>query len=587
METILAPDDKALTPSTSSWSTQVAPSTSVLAHLGESVQLVSQNAEPAPVSAQTAGHEALHKDSSLPPVFGAFHVQGGEALQSQNEAEEGEVSDTGKTPTPEVRGSPSIAVKQEDEDNDVILVDGPPGASSRQLPGNTVSSRRTSVPLALNVGSTYSGRTASKDTSSQSVEPQFLRSGQRRTAGGRASPPKVNAARKERSERGIESSGSTRNREDFTRSRDSTSERRRKRAPDRRHDERDRTERRESAHVHQRKRRRRRSYTSSSGSSETSGSYSDDSSSSEYSGSSSSYTSSRSRSSTPERRRRRHRTAHHPTYAPQYLPQYSAVPVPMQMQLPLTVMHQPFEEELSRQQLSHMYRNMPSDPAELNVRASTSYASSPPRQAQNSFSFPDQADPAGLSMSAQPVHMRNSAPPMHPARAQAISNGQGSNPYEPSPPYNGQDRRRNGGPHSTAAMRRNVSGWPDPPPPAPRRNAGWPDDRPNRPRQDRRLPAAQSSWGGDNDQPASRADAWGGPSHSNSRPASGSAWGDHPSGGKADPWGDSATGDVVSSNDPWGSPPSASASTKPGEKAKGNVWGDGDSSTNNGSSAWA
>lgn len=502
--------------------------------------------------------------------------------ENASEMEEGQVTDSGKTPTPEAPKESSVPkVKHEiEEDDDLVLLDGSGASDSRASGSANLGKRRTSIPLAVNVGSTYSGRTASITAASQSVEPRAStstlpssREDRQSTRRRRTDSREGSSKRKRSSRRRRETDSPNR----YSQSPESLRDRRSSRRPGGRAASRkERTSR-----PNGKKRRRRRSYTSSSES------YSSSSSSSEGSGSSyssSSYTSSRSRSYSPDRRRRRQARHSRQHYIPQHQLPYSAVPVPMpmqmQMQPPVTMLPTQTEEELSRQQLSHMYRNMPSNPAELNVRPTAAFTASPPRAAQNSFAFPGQSDGHLMGSPNQSIHMRGVAGNIHPARAQAMAST-ASRPYEPSPPYNGHDTRGRGQPggHSLPA-RPNATGWPDPPPPAPRRNAGWPDDRPNRPRPDK--PPSQSTWGAANtrSQPARDVRA------ESSSKASGSGWGDSAS-TVADPWGDTPASTAPASasvNDPWGSP-GAAPSTAPAEKPATSAWG-GDLPAKPGSSVW-
>lgn len=339
------------------------------------------SAEPASVAVvpDPSFHATLHVRADKGSLLASMRPP----QPAESETEEGELTDPAKTPTSE-----SMIVKDELEDDDVRMLDRYGAAtSSRQLSSKADGARRTSIPLALNIGSTYSGQRGGNGTASESVEPHAStstsKSGSHHRSSGRHkhSEEDETASRKRRSSRArTEKVSSTGNRE--------ASSRKRRRDLPHRSEERGASRRPTSSRSSNRKKRRRRSYTSSSesSSSSSSSSYSDESSSSGSSGSSSSYTSSRSRSTSPDRQRRRHRPSHRPQ--PLHQPQYSAFPVPMRMQMPLAIIPTQSEEELSRQQLSHMYRNMPSNPAELGLRATTSYTASPPRPAQNSMAFP-------------------------------------------------------------------------------------------------------------------------------------------------------------------------------------------------------
>lgn len=482
------------------------------------------------------------------------------------------MSDPCKTSIPETSANKQLAkVKQEECDDDIVLVGTSNSRSHRQLSG--------SVPLA--VGSTYAGRKASYGKGNNSKERSDTHESSNVVP--RDSYQEEEVRRESRSPsrlRRLERRHSTkRRREEDTSSREAVilhgSDRK---ASSSRHKDRSSRSRRHSVdRQSSRKRRRQRSYSTSSGSSSCSGSASDESYTSGSSGSSS-YSSSVSRSSSPVRHRRHHRSRHVYPAPPPIT--YSAMPVPVQMPMPV-IMPTPPEEDMSRQQMSHLYRNMPSNPSELTVRASTSYAASPPRPAQNNFNFPGYAERAPTLPPNQALQMSGSAAGnVHPARAQAMSAGFGQSPYEPNQAETGysngsgygNNRRGNSAYTSRPPPRPNGTGWPEPAAREPRKTSDWPDDRPNRPRQDRsagggqgnsrpsrhlELNASASAWGDS----SGASDAWGASN------GSGNAWGANSPKYQGS---DTKTAAALDSN-PWGSPLASSTADK-GKSAP--VWGD-------------
>lgn len=521
--------------------------------------------------------------SSLPSVDAPQAGAAEDAEANLAELEDGELSDSAPISNSQGQRPPrNIIVKEENtEEDDLIMLDGPSAKS--QLATGLASSRRESLPISFNVGSTYSGRNASyKDTDSRADRSEEPRASTSTSHSDSRRRPSRRASRREGREASRNRRSSRRTPRDRREDRTSRSKRDdspqsvRRRASSGRGEKRSRSRRRSTKLPSNKKRRRHRSYSSSSsGSSSLSGSYSSASRSPSCSGSSSSFTSSRSRSSSPERHRRHHhsrraQSTHRPTV-------YSAVPVPMQMHAPV-ILPTPPEEEFSRQQMSHLYRNMPSNPNELSVRATSMYASSPPRHAQNNFSFPGQMDRGPPMQPPQAMHMRGAAGGnFHPDRAQALASDSVATSYEPSPLHNGygNGNHRNG-PYGGNAMpqRPNGNGWPDPPAPPPRRNLGWPDDRPNRPQQ-RRPPPKQDFWDASGNGPAASSSGWGGSGGANGNGRGtknvNNGWGDSAS--KSDPWGDSTSSAgnawggnspaqskstlAASQADPWGSPPTS------------------------------
>ncbi|KAK9899787.1 hypothetical protein P389DRAFT_164871 [Cystobasidium minutum MCA 4210] len=523
---------------------------------------------------------------------GSSRVHDGDAKTA--ELEDGELSDGARDENSEANAG---AVKEEDRDDDLVLLVGPSLEPSRQLSTGVGQNRRTSVPLSVNVGTTYSGR--QRDYGGRSGQSQ------ERSEEPRASTSTLLSERKRRSRRSTRHE--SRRAEHDERLPEKVSRSKRARSPERQKrnsTSRQRTKRSRSRietdkHSNNKKRRRQRSYFSSSGSSSSSNSsfrYSSESYSSSCSESGSD-TSSRSRSSSAESRHRHRQSrrplvAHHPVL-------YSTAPVPIQLHAP-TILPTPPEDDLSRQQLSHMYRNMPSNPNELFVHSSTMYTASPPRPAQNNFSFPGQ-DRVPPMPPPQAMQMRGAAGGnIHPARARAMSSGADFNAHAASSFLNsssGYDDHQRGPPRGNVPPRRpQGNGWPEPRAPAPRRDLGWPDDRPNRPRQSR-PPARGDSWSAPKSGGGARNDAWGGGDTSKS---TSSGWGD--SGSKADAWGDSAGSTNVwgdksptyaasagaqkpasASTNPWGSP---EPSTTSAAKKPASAWGDDDNNAGQAKSLW-